>query len=247
MLLNELFSSIPEGINDPHIFKALFVIGAPGSGKSTLSKYLTDWTGLRRVNPDDFYELSLKKRGVGAVNLSPDIESDPDWNRSRELKTKKLNIAVDGRLGLVVDGTGRYAPAIVKAVQSLRSIGYDVAMIYIQVDVDTAIARQQRRDRRVDPEVVRSYHESINNNLPIFQKLFDSDGGNFVILNNSSDSPERVLNDPQYLITPSASGLTANRWFRRWLNKSVNNPAAAAWKNQERKEIAQSYASRKSQ
>ena len=37
MQVNEIIKSIEEGVYDPHIFKAVFMAGGPGSGKSYIA------------------------------------------------------------------------------------------------------------------------------------------------------------------------------------------------------------------
>ena len=34
MKVNEIIKQVEEGVDDPHIFKAVFMAGGPGSGKS---------------------------------------------------------------------------------------------------------------------------------------------------------------------------------------------------------------------
>ena len=46
---------VDEGVNDPHIFKAVFLAGGPGSGKSFVAKNLLGGTGLRSINSDEVY------------------------------------------------------------------------------------------------------------------------------------------------------------------------------------------------
>ena len=52
MLVYEVIDKVNEGPNDPHIFKAIFLAGGPGSGKGFVVKNLmgADSTGLRIVN-----------------------------------------------------------------------------------------------------------------------------------------------------------------------------------------------------
>ena len=38
MRVEEVIKSVEEGVNDPHIFKAVFMAGGPGSGKSFVAK-----------------------------------------------------------------------------------------------------------------------------------------------------------------------------------------------------------------
>ena len=50
MKLHELIQDMEEGVNDPHIFKAVFMAGGPGSGKSFVAKKMLAGTGLKMLN-----------------------------------------------------------------------------------------------------------------------------------------------------------------------------------------------------
>ena len=56
------FQQFVEGVNDPAIFKAIFLAGGPGSGKSFIvGKTGLTSMGYKVVNSDDAFEASLKK------------------------------------------------------------------------------------------------------------------------------------------------------------------------------------------
>ena len=57
------FQELQEGLQDPNIFKAFFLAGGPGSGKSFVVRKTTGGTGLRIVNSDDLFEKYLKDAG----------------------------------------------------------------------------------------------------------------------------------------------------------------------------------------
>jgi len=44
---------IKEGVYDPNIFKAVFMAGGPGSGKSHIAGKTTGGLGLKVINSDD--------------------------------------------------------------------------------------------------------------------------------------------------------------------------------------------------
>ena len=50
------FHELQEGLYDPNIFKAFFLAGGPGSGKSYVATKATGGTGLKTVNSDDAFE-----------------------------------------------------------------------------------------------------------------------------------------------------------------------------------------------
>ena len=54
---------ITEGVYDPGIFKAVFLMGGPGSGKSTVVDELAlKNLGLKMVNTDRAFEISSRKQ-----------------------------------------------------------------------------------------------------------------------------------------------------------------------------------------
>ena len=52
---------ITEGVYDPSIFKAFFLAGGPGSGKSWVSTRALSGMGLKVINSDRAFESKLKK------------------------------------------------------------------------------------------------------------------------------------------------------------------------------------------
>ena len=56
------FNELQEGVYDPNIFKAFFIAGGPGSGKSFVVRRTTGGLGLRVVNSDDAFEHQLSLR-----------------------------------------------------------------------------------------------------------------------------------------------------------------------------------------
>ena len=68
------FHELQEGVYDPNIFKAIFMAGGPGSGKSYVAKRTTSGLGLKMVNSDDIYEKMLNDAGLDTT--PEDIFSD---------------------------------------------------------------------------------------------------------------------------------------------------------------------------
>ena len=57
----QLILNLDEGVNDPAIFKAVFMAGGPGSGKSFIAgKTGLTSMGLRLINSDDVFEAQLE-------------------------------------------------------------------------------------------------------------------------------------------------------------------------------------------
>ena len=75
---------LTEGLYDPGIFKAFFLAGGPGSGKSFVTRNVFGGTGLKVVNSDRALESSLKK-----LNLS--LQMPPEEEYFRDMVRKKQN------------------------------------------------------------------------------------------------------------------------------------------------------------
>ena len=77
----KLMDILLEGVNDPGIFKAVFLAGGPGSGKTFVVKQLfgipdrlnISASGMKMVNSDKELKFLLKKFGFGT-----DLDKMPD-------------------------------------------------------------------------------------------------------------------------------------------------------------------------
>ena len=154
-------SFLQEGVNDPSILKAFFMAGGPGSGKSYVATELfalpksDDFgtvsydNGLKLVNSDAAFELLLKKAGIDMANLMSMKDGSADsWDQAMALRdrAKKLTkgtqqMYVVGRLGMIIDGTGKNYGRIEKQVKQLRSVGYDcyMAVSYTHLTLPTIV------------------------------------------------------------------------------------------------------------
>ena len=127
---------LKEGVYDPGILKAFFTAGGPGSGKS----YVTGKAGLGKfsplgikiVNSDAQYEKLLddaKLEMTPANIFSP--KGQEIRKRAKEITQAMRSGYIDGRLGLLIDGTGKDYEKIQLTSNSLRKVGYDTYMIFV--------------------------------------------------------------------------------------------------------------------
>ena len=104
------FNQLQEGVYDPNIFKAFFLAGGPGSGKSFVVRKTTGGLGLKVVNSDNAFEKLLKDADfdLDFRDMSPEksLERDVIRKRAKEVTSKMQKNFVAGRLGMIIDGTG---------------------------------------------------------------------------------------------------------------------------------------------
>jgi|TARA_B100002019_G_scaffold291828_1_gene313085 adenylate kinase len=176
---------LEEGVNDPAIFKAVFLAGGPGSGKSFIvGKTGLPALGFRVVNSDDAFENALKKAGL---TTTPDdifsVKGQELRGKAKKLTAKKQEIYIKGRLGLVIDGTGKDFNKVQRQAKALEGIGYDTAMIYVNTDLETALQRNRDRDRTLPDDEVESMWKTVQKNIGAFQRQFGKQ--DFVVVDNS--------------------------------------------------------------
>ena len=213
---------LEEGVNDPHIFKAIFLAGGPGSGKSFVAKNILGGTGLRSVNSDDVYEFLMKKKGLA---LDPETIFSPQGQeirgKAKELTQTRKRTYLDGRIGLIIDGTGKNVDKYAYTKNILESIGYDTAMIYVNTSLQVAQQRNLQRDRSIPAAEVEKMWNEVQENLMKFQQLFGA--SNFHIIDNSGGLEDidrqknfdKVYNETQRFLNTPPKHRKAVAWIQR--------------------------------
>ena len=178
---------IQEGVNDPGIFKAFFTAGGPGSGKSYVAGRVgagkVSPYGLKIVNSDNQYEKLLKDAGMA---MNPENIFSPKGQeirgRAKALTKKQQAGLIQGRLGLLIDGTGKDYAKIKKMSDSLKNIGYDTYMIFVNTSLDIALQQNSQRKRRLPDDIVKLTWDEVQANKQQLANLFP--GGFVEIVNN---------------------------------------------------------------
>ena len=168
---------IQEGVYDPGIFKAVFLMGGPGSGKSTVVNQLSmKALGLKIVNTDKSFETGLKKAGqtLDLKTVPADVR-DPIRKRAKRQTTRMMDRYIDGRLGLVFDTTSADASKIKSYVRMLDYLGYESKMIYVSASLDNAQKRNSMRARKLPPEIVKKDWDRSQKNIDMMKKIFKKD------------------------------------------------------------------------
>ena len=214
---------LSEGLYDPNIFKAFFLAGGPGSGKSFVARNVFTGTGLKLVNSDIVLENSLKKAGL---SLSmPDEEQyfrDILRTRAKAIVDNQIDLYVKGRLGLVIDATGRDYNIISRQFSALQLLGYDCYMVFVNTSLEVALERNAKRERVVPEYITKNSWQSVQNNIGRFQNLFGLT--NFVVVDNSKSEQELVT-----LTMNKVNGVV-----RRFLTTPIKSYIAKRWMAKER-------------
>tara|TARA_R110001599_G_scaffold75912_2_gene207926 strand:- start:16849 stop:17568 length:720 start_codon:yes stop_codon:yes gene_type:complete len=238
MLVKTFEQFIAEGINDPNILKAVFLAGGPGSGKSYAAKRIfgiddnissrTSSLGLKVLNSDVMFEFMLGKDGLKSSDLmkmSPDefekYTSGPESKRgiAKNLTKKQLELWIAGRLGIIIDGTGKDYDKIAKLKKKLEDIGYDTSMVFVNTSLPVAQERNQMRDRTLPTKMVEEMWNQVQQNIGKFQSLFKN---SMVIVDNSETGDFGKMHGEKIKV------------IEKLIKKPVSNPTGKAWMKSQR-------------
>ena len=231
----KLMDILLEGVNDPGIFKAVFLAGGPGSGKTFVVKQLfgipdrlnISHSGMKMVNSDKELKFLLKKFGFGT-----DLDKMPDEvfkdltgkggsglrDYGKELTAQRMKLYKQGKLGMIIDGTGHDYPKLAKMKRELEEDGYDSYMIFVNTSLEVAQKRNQERDRILPPKLLQKSWEDVQKNLGRFQNLFKQ---NFLIVDNS-----KTLGAKQ---AQNKFNMLVKKGVDKFIKKPIKNPIAKQW------------------
>tara|TARA_R100000664_G_scaffold13209_1_gene21187 strand:- start:767 stop:1516 length:750 start_codon:yes stop_codon:yes gene_type:complete len=235
---------LTEGVNDKGVLKAVFMAGGPGSGKSYVARELfgipksinVSVSGLKTVNSDTEFEFLLKKYGFETVGGGLDIDlwpkevfdtiaggdedsKDMTVRKKAKLLTKaRKEQYTNGRLGMIIDGTGHDYSKLSKEKLQLEQLGYDTYMIFVNTSLEVALQRNQERRRSLPEDILTKSWENVQHNLGKFQGLF---GRNFVVVDNSKFlKPKDAL---------KKFGMITKKYIGKFISKPVKNPKGKKW------------------
>ena len=205
---------INEGVYDLNIFKAVFMAGGPGSGKTHIADRTAGGLGLKAINQDDPFEIYLKQAGLSLkMPDSETAERDPLRAKAKRATVKKQDAAVIGRLGLLIDGTGHKYDELTNRAALLIQLGYEPSMIFVNTSLEVALYRNEKRSRSVQTSLVKKSWKDVQNNMGKFQNYFGA--ANFFIVDNNGFE-EDMLD-------------ISTKHIRRAIKKPVKNAIATAW------------------
>ena len=228
----KLMDLLTEGVHDNGIFKAVFLAGGPGSGKSYVAKQIfgipekfnISITGMKMINQDKEYKFLLKKHGFDPEWLDTYPEdvfqhiTDEMRDFTRDLATERKKGYMKGKLGMIIDGTGHKFQKVKAHKKELEENGYDTYMVFVNTSLEVAQARNKERDRVLPEKLLKKSWEDTRKNLGGYKSLF---GGSFALVDNS-----------QFLDVDTARHKFTNLvkdHIQQWSTEPIKNPIGQKW------------------
>ena len=178
-----------EGVHDKAIFKAVFLAGGPGSGKDYILDNTLAGHGLTEINSDKALEYLMDKKGLDkTMPASEKIERDVTRGRAKSMAELRERLALHGRNGVIINGTGDDPEKIKRIKGRLEELGYDTSMIMVntkdEVSAMRNVERGQRGGRTVPESIRKEKWQSVQNARVDLGKIF---GDKYIEFDNSED------------------------------------------------------------
>ena len=187
---------IIESINDKGIFKAIILGGLPAAGKTTVIKKVISNGSFPISIPDADY-WTEKHGGV----WSPE---------NKRLTNSTYHMTINSLRPLYIDTVSGNPEDFKNRVNDLKSIGYDVDMVFVDIDVETAIKRVKKRNIQQNRQVSTQYIINTYNKIygggkykkidatPLFKQYSKILGKSPIIVNGKvtewNDTTKKVYN-----------------------------------------------------
>ena len=190
-----------------------------------LNKFGLDTAGWETLDIDQWPE-SVYQMATGKTSSGEDVDLKHQSIRgaAKELTNKRLKGYTQGRLGVIIDGTGHDYGKLKEKKKELEHMGYDCYMVAVNTSLEVAKQRNQTRKRALREDVLEKSWNDVQNNLGKFQSLFRS---NFKIVDNS-----------KFLTAKAAQAkfkTIMGQGIDSFVKKPVKNPIGKTWiKNQKK-------------
>ena len=235
---------LTEGVHDKGIFKAVFLAGGPGSGKDYVLSNTLDGHGLTEINSDKALEYLMDKNQLD--KKMPKKEKDKREiirGRAKSITDIRERLALEGRNGVIINGTGDDYEKIASIKQKLEKLGYETKMIMVntadEVSRDRNVERGQRGGRTVPEDIRKQKWDSVQASRAKLAQLFKS---NYVEFDNSTDLRNtddatrkakqdemgEIFKDVQKFISKPPKNDVAKEWIASELEKKDKTPLLRA-------------------
>ena len=227
--INEEFESLLfEGVHDKAIFKAVFLAGGPGSGKDYVLDNTLAGHGMTEMNSDKALEFLMDKEGLDKkMPASEEDKKNIVRSRAKNITELRQRLAILGRNGLIINGTGDDVEKIAKIKKELESVGYESSMMLVntadEVSKQRNIERGQRGGRTVPENIRKEKWDAVQAGRPEFAKMF---GDNYMEFDNSEDlrtAPPEVVNAKKEEMLQMFSRI------KEFVSVPPKNPMADSW------------------
>lgn len=169
----ELFHDVKKGMNihENHskgMFKALFLVGGPGSGKDVIVREAVSEKNAVEINSNKAFDLLMDKKRL-----------------SEDSRDYQLN-AIRNRTALIINGASDDTDKITSIKEELEELGYTTMMVFVNTTNEVSSFRNRQHSRVISEDVRYDKWKKSQDNISYFYELFDF----FMEFDNSANLQE---------------------------------------------------------
>jgi len=227
--INEEFEYLLfEGVHDKAIFKAVFLAGGPGSGKDYVLDNTLAGHGMTEINSDKALEFLMDKEKLD--KRMPDDEQEQRnvvREKAKTMTELRQRLALQGRNGLIINGTGDDYDKIKRIKEKLEALGYETSMMMVntadEISKTRNVERGQRGGRTVPEDKRKEKWDAAQKSRPQFAELFKD---SYVEFDNSEDLRS---SHPDTVKGKKDEMLSLFKNFQKFVSKPPKNDVAKQW------------------
>lgn len=228
--LHEELELVTEAVHDHGIFKAVFLAGAPGSGKDIVLKKALSGHGMTEINSDQALQhLEDKEKLDGKMSEHEQERRNVHRAKSKSLAELRQRLAIHGRNGLIINSTSANHAHIKKIKEKLEALGYDSKMVF--VDASDNVSRNRNVERgqkggRVIPEKVRAekWRQAQDSRVKLAKEF---GGEHYHEFNNDEDL--RHNSDPEIAGQKTTELDDLHKTVKKFTQQPPKSETAQAW------------------
>eukprot|EP00935_MAST-01C_sp_MAST-1C-sp1_P002473 g2473.t1 len=153
--------------------RMIFTAGVPGAGKTFVLHQLR---ALGNVTVLDLDNAIMEHPSFNPANPASVYDDTLAYEWANEQVERMFDRVLDNvqkhRL-VAFDGTGTKVGRSVRRMQAAKSAGFGVVLLYVKVQLSTALARNEKRHRRVPEETMRQYLAALDEAVERERKAAD--------------------------------------------------------------------------
>jgi len=221
-------SILAEGVHDKAIFKAVFLAGGPGSGKDYVLSNTLDGHGMIEINSDKALEYLMDKEHLDKT--MPDNEAGQRnvvRKKAKDITEIRHRLALQGRNGLIINGTGADPKEYEEIKKKLEKLGYDTSMVMVNTADEVSKARNvergQRGGRTVPEEIRKKKWEEVQAARAQFGKIFRN---SYIEFDNSEDLRQA---SPDVVKAKKEEMQQIHKEIQKFVNAPPKNEKAKHW------------------
>jgi predicted kinase/nicotinamide mononucleotide adenylyltransferase len=215
----ELFHDVRKGMGihentDRGMFKALFLVGGPGSGKDVIIHEAVSEKNAVEINANKAFDFLMDKK-----KLSEDTR-DYQFN------------AIKNRTALIINGASDDRVKISSIKEELDELGYTSMMVFVNTSNEVSQNRNNQHSRVISEQVRNEKWQRSQDNIDVFYDMFEYflefdnsinlQGSDILIKESKQNEISDICNEISYFFKTKSVNENAKGWLRSHGKLNIN-------------------------